>query len=238
LISCGGSDRKYIIPQKKFVAVLVDLHLADAIATINRELKMTYQLDSASLYGSLFQKHDITKAQFDSTMIYYSERPEKFQKLYNSVTAKLKQMEYDVSVAQENAQPGKQEVIWQDVRRLSFPPLAGDRIEIDVPVKGTGLYTVSVNITMYPDDSSLNPEMSVYFYTPEGSPIYFDEVRYTMRNGTPKIYTSSKPLLDPKVTSIKGYIVNYSNSDTLFRRHMVVTDIKVIFIPSIILPVQ
>jgi len=231
LVSCVGSGRKQIIPAKKFVNILVDLHLADAIAIEKWSLNLSYQLDSTSLYGSVFNKYGVTKAQFDSTMLYFSARPDVFQKIYNKVNAKLKRLEEESVVAQESLDKIGQEVIWQDVRTLSFPPLVGDRIEIDVPVKGAGVYTVSATVKLYPDDSSVNPRMSVYFYyddkTPKGNRLYFEEIIYTNRNGEPMTYSASKQRINPKVTHIKGFIVNYTNTDSLFRRNMVVSDIKV-----------
>jgi hypothetical protein len=231
LISCLGSGSYKIIPEKKFVDVLVDLHLADAIADQSMIPDMTYQLDSASLYGSVFKKHGITKAQFDTTMIYYSKRPDDLQKLYNTVTARLKHMEEEVVIAQAELNSQYEEVIWQDSRILSFPPLAGSRVEINVPVKGTGLYTVSATVKLYADDASLNPRMSVYFFqdnnTPEGNRDKFTESMYTARNGQYKIYTASKQLTNLNFTGIKGFIANYSNADTMFRRHMDVKEIKI-----------
>jgi hypothetical protein len=231
LVSCIGSGRKQIIPVKKFVNILVDLHLADAIASEKWYLKLTYQLDSASLYGSILNKYSVTKAQFDSTMVYYSQRPDDFQKIYNLVNTKLKRMEEETMATLENLKKVGQEVIWQDDRTLSFPPLAGDRIEIDVPVNGAGLYTVSAMLKLYPDDSSLNPRMSIYFYsddnTPEGKRLYFEEIMYTTRNGKSMTYSASKQLINLNFTHIRGFIVNYSNTDSLFRRNMVVSAITV-----------
>lgn len=231
LLSCQGKNRRTIIPEKEFIEVLVDLHLADAIASEKTNLDHSYRIDSASLYGALFKKHDISRAMFDSTMSYYTKRPDDFQKVYNKVTARLKNMEVEIAADIEDSRAREEELVYHDSLVYSFPPLHASRIEIDVPVSGTGTYTVSVNVNLYPDDSSLNPRMSIYFYydndTPEGNRNTFIENMYTTRDGTSKTYSSSKQLSDPKVTHIKGYIVNYSNADTLFRRHMVVSDIKI-----------
>jgi hypothetical protein len=234
LISCQGPDRKYIIPEKKLVYLLADLHLADAIGADKRFLNNTYLLDSASLYGSVLKKYGVTRAQFDSTMSYYSKRPVELEKIYNSVITQMDRRETELT-DQEKSEMFKGKVIWQDDRIFNFPPLAGSRIEIDVPIKGPGLYTVSANIKMFPDDSSLNPRMSVYFYfdnqTPTGNREYFDEVMITQRNGESNTYSVSKKLINPQIDHIKGYIVNYSNTDSLFRRHMMVSEIKVTLKP-------
>src|SRR5512133_1420231 len=99
-VSCGNRRYGEIIPAKKFVNVLVDVHLADGIAVENMSRSMGQLLDSASLYGSVFKKYGVTRTMFDSTMSFYSEHPEDFQKIYNKVTAKLKRMEDDLTARQ------------------------------------------------------------------------------------------------------------------------------------------
>jgi hypothetical protein len=110
-VSC--THRKYgeIIPPKKFVNVLVDIHLADGIAVENMSSIKGPVLDSASLYGSVFNKYGVNRTMFDSTMSYYSEHPDDFQKIYNKVTAKLKRMEDELNARQEEETKKKREVM-------------------------------------------------------------------------------------------------------------------------------
>ena len=232
VISCNRGDKKYIIPEKKFVNLLVDLHLAEAIAAeSNREVFTSVKLDSATLYGSVFAKYNVTRGMFDSTMLYYSLKPERFQKIYNSVTAKLKRMEEGISNEQKEEAKINYEVLWSDKTIYRFPPLAGNRIEINVPISKTGIYVVSANVRMLPTESSINPRMTIYFYrddgTPEGKRLYFQEVHYTSRMGDPRDYRDVMQLDTLNYTHIRGYILNYSNTDSLFKRNAIVSDIKV-----------
>jgi len=82
------------------VNVLVDIHLADGMADENMRHSSGFVLDSASLYGSVFKKYGVTRAQFDSTMNYYSEHPDDLQKMYNQVTARLKRLEDELEAEQ------------------------------------------------------------------------------------------------------------------------------------------
>lgn len=100
LFSCNRIPRRYIIPPKKMVNVLVDIHLADGMADENMRHSSGFVLDSASLYGSVFKKYGVTRAQFDSTMNYYSEHPDDLQKMYNQVTARLKRLEDELEAEQ------------------------------------------------------------------------------------------------------------------------------------------
>jgi hypothetical protein len=229
LTSCLNRQRKTIIPEKKFVALLVDLHLAEAIGKNSRDHFMEYVIDSATLYGSVFNKHGVNRVMFDSTMNYYTTRPDKFQKIYNSVTAELKHMEEEAEKAQRALV--SEELIWKDTLTYVFPPFDNDRIEIDVPIHGPGTYSVSAKVKMLSDDQAINPRMTVFYYrkdnTPDGKRMYFSEVKYTGKNGLEKEYRATEKLTSPSFSHIKGYIVNYSNVDSFFRRNMVVTGIKV-----------
>jgi len=108
-LSCRTRSRRYIIPQKKFVSVLVDIHLADGIAMQNMRFSDSFVLDSASLYQSVFDKHHVTRSMFDSTLRYYTARPDDFQKIYNILTARLKHKEDALKAAQDTT--GKKDVI-------------------------------------------------------------------------------------------------------------------------------
>jgi hypothetical protein len=110
-LSC--TYRKYgeIIPARKMVDVMVDVHLADGIA-VNSMSANNFgpRLDSASLYQSVFDKYGVTRTMFDSTLSYYTEHPEDFQKIYNKVTAKLKRLEDDLNAKQNEEEKKKTEV--------------------------------------------------------------------------------------------------------------------------------
>ena len=111
-MSCGHRRYGEIIPSKKLVNVLVDIHLADGIAVENMSpVNKRALLDSASLYESVFNKYGVTRAIFDSTMSFYSKHPDDFQKVYNKVTAKLKRMEDELNARQEEEDKKSEEII-------------------------------------------------------------------------------------------------------------------------------
>jgi hypothetical protein len=232
LVCCGTKPKGYIIPEKKFVALLVDLHIAESIGLQSRRnIDMVYEVDSASLYGSVFRKHNVTQAMFDSTLYFYTMRPEKFQKIYNSVTANLKHLEENIAEEQKQQELMENEVIWKSDTVYLFPQRGAYKIPINVPIKGPGIYTVSADVKILPDDISLDPRMSVYFYNNDSASgmktLNTPDIRYTIRNGDEKTYRAVHRLMDSTFTSIRGFVATYSNSDTVFRRHMVVRNLKV-----------
>ena len=230
LIACGG--KKYIIPPNKFVDVLVDIHLADGMAIKSVGYSSTHTLDSASLYEAVFNKHGVNRAMFDSTMSYYSHQPEDFNKLYNKVLARIKIMDAELAEQENNPESSTEDLIWRDSKTYALPQMGPvNRVEISVPVKEPGEYSVSAKIRIYTDDGSLNPRMSLYYYydnnTTAGYRDSFPEIAIG-RDDEEKIYSVTKTLTDPQVTHIKGYIVNHSNTDSLFRKRMVVSEIRVV----------
>jgi hypothetical protein len=111
MISCGHNRFGEVIPPKKFVNVLVDVHIADGIAIENMGHINGLRLDSATLYNSVFNKYGVTRAMFDSTMAYYTEHPDDFQKIYNKVTARLKRMEDEINGREIKESTKKREII-------------------------------------------------------------------------------------------------------------------------------
>jgi len=97
-VTCSSPAGKDIIPEKKLVGILADIHLADGIGMIPVNNHDTFVYDSAALYGAILQKYGVTRAQFDSTMLYYTKRPGDFAEIYNEVMARLKKMEEGVAL--------------------------------------------------------------------------------------------------------------------------------------------
>ncbi|MCX6256814.1 MAG: DUF4296 domain-containing protein [Bacteroidia bacterium] len=81
-----------LIPAKKMVELLVDIHLADAIAiTVQRQKIGNEPLNS--LYSSVFNKHGCTRKQFENSIAYYSDHLEDYEKIYDEVIETLSKME-------------------------------------------------------------------------------------------------------------------------------------------------
>lgn len=230
-VSCSGEKKKYVIPERKFVDLLVDLHLAEGVVTESRRMEgIEYEIDSASLYGSVYRKHNVSKAMFDSTMMFYSRRPERFKKIYNNVSRHLQSMEQQLIEEEKLAEQEKVEVLWKSDTTYVFR-MGGDKVEIAVPLQGPGQYNVSATVKIMPDDGSVDPRMTLYFWrddgTEEGMRIPFNEVRFIQRTGRDRTYRTFKSLDSTNYTLLRGYIANYSNPDSNFSRNMVVRDIVV-----------
>lgn len=231
LFNCSGFRGNDRIPEKDLVEFLADLHVANAIVAERRSIELSYKLDSASLYGTLFGKYGFTKAQFDTAMLYYSNNPEKLKKLMNQVTARLEKMEEEAHAEEARMKNADMNIIWSDSTERKPKQGTMDKLDVDIPIRQAGMYMVTVTVRLFPDDLSVNPRMTLYFYrddtTAEGRRIYFDEIFYGTQGGEPITYTTSAMLTDSTFKYIRGSLANFTNEDSLFSRNIIISDFTV-----------
>ena len=82
---------KAFVEREVLVDVLVDIHLADGVSN-DRKFNRKYDADSIDMLSPIFEKHQITKEMFDTTIRVYSQYPELFDEVYNEVLIKLNVM--------------------------------------------------------------------------------------------------------------------------------------------------
>lgn len=96
LVSCAGEEAPLppanAIPEDRFVPVMVDVHLVEA--TINQKFGRIDDTTSSSqrYYEALFEKHHITRTEFDSTFNYYKRNPRQMEKIYQQVNDSLESL--------------------------------------------------------------------------------------------------------------------------------------------------
>ena len=89
LITLPGCRPKGILSSRDMRKLLVDLHKADATIQVSG---MQYGHNEALniYYSEVLEKHGITQAQFDSSIVWYTAHPLLFDKIYPKVQADLK----------------------------------------------------------------------------------------------------------------------------------------------------
>lgn len=83
----------HIIPREKFIWLLVDYHLAQGISNTYTFRQKTKSYERINLCDSVIIAHGYTRAQFDSTLLYYSTRVNEFNKIYERVITELNKMQ-------------------------------------------------------------------------------------------------------------------------------------------------
>ncbi len=215
------------------VPLLVDMHIADATGLNYLPGQKQLRVDSAALYGWIFEKHDITRMQFDSTMAFYTRHPDRLSKIYEKVIAGLSKLESEIKEAEKDEALKKKITLWEDTKNYMLPNDGStNRISFSVPVSESGEYTVTALIKVFRDDESVAPRINAFFWydnqTEEGYRDYFKSAPIK-KNEILNTYTITKQLRNENVTHIKGFIYNHSNQDTLFLKHAFISGIKIIY---------
>lgn len=88
LVSCKPGTPEQFIQPDEMEDILVDVHIARAVAMENssdRELQRELLLDA------VFRKHGVTREHFDSSLVYYYTRADRFDDIYSRVSSRLEE---------------------------------------------------------------------------------------------------------------------------------------------------
>jgi len=95
---------KGILSEKEMQRIQTDMMLADAVIGVNYK---DYNNDTAkvALYESIFLKHKITQATYDSSLVWYSKNLDIYMKVYERISADLTAQIHDLGDVQAEAAP-------------------------------------------------------------------------------------------------------------------------------------
>ncbi len=77
-----------VLSSRQMRRVLVDLHKTDAVLQANG-LQHGHNAQEDACYALVLERHGITQAQFDSSLVWYTNHPQIFDKIYPKVVAEL-----------------------------------------------------------------------------------------------------------------------------------------------------
>lgn len=87
-----------VLPKDKMAMVLVDIHLIEAGMNLN-----VMSPESAAIPTGMgasidvLKKHEITKAQYDSSFVFYTQHPEMLKEIYDDVLNELSKLQAKVA---------------------------------------------------------------------------------------------------------------------------------------------
>lgn len=90
-VLCTSSCRpRGVLSSRQMREVLYDLHYTEAVLQVSG---YNYGHDEAvsRYYYETLRRHDITQAQFDSSLVWYTDHPERFNKIYPKVLVMLEE---------------------------------------------------------------------------------------------------------------------------------------------------
>ena len=94
LFSCSNSDEKKIpeniLSKNTFESILKEIHLAEATFELHKTKGMgKAKNELANSYQNICSEYAISEEEFKLTLEYYSNHPEKLEKIYNKVLEEL-----------------------------------------------------------------------------------------------------------------------------------------------------
>jgi hypothetical protein len=95
---------EYVLDRETMTAVLTDIHLIEsALKEKQNQGLLAFEL-SEIYFDSLCAKYDISRTQIDSSIAYYSRRPEIFDAIYVKVITNLSKKESEIKVETDTTQ--------------------------------------------------------------------------------------------------------------------------------------
>lgn len=141
-VSCGKKIPKEVIQPDAMENLLYDYHLA---STMVNDLPYTESYKKNAYLDYVFQKHHVTKAEFDSSMVWYTRNSKELATIYQNLQQRYEALEKQMKV--QTTQRGGQVAvsisgdtvnIWQDrsLYWLSTSPLT-NKIAFDLKADTT-----------------------------------------------------------------------------------------------------
>jgi len=229
-ISCTHQEtsikRRDIIPEKDFIPILEDIHLADAIIS-NPSLVSKYPgLDTLDNYRDILMQHGYTMEDLDKTLLYYTGKPEQLEHIYEKVIDNLSQLESEVSSRKyfDDDDETKYVDLWTDKSEWHLP-VDGKQIKIpfSIPIDTLGTYILRAQIKMYQDDGSSSPEITAYYWYDDGSELgkrYLFPKSQLVKNGQWKSHALIFETNDSLITHIKGFLIDHKDKKSSWEKHV------------------
>ncbi len=104
LTACSGHNLPSgVLPSKKMVSILVDIHLSEAINNHKYNISMIRDSLPEDLYLSICKKHQVDRADIEKSLLYYGKHTKEFVPVYNEVLNILSEME--IKAKSDSARP-------------------------------------------------------------------------------------------------------------------------------------
>ena len=102
LLAVVGCRPRDILSNREMREVLYDLHRADGAIQV-AGYNYSHDKEVAGYYKNVLDDHGITQAQFDSSLVWYTDNPQIFNKIYPKVLARLEaDFEEQVKIREAN----------------------------------------------------------------------------------------------------------------------------------------
>lgn len=139
LSACSDKRRDDVIAPAKLEEVLYDYHLAQVMIS---DLPSNQRYKKDLYFDYVYDKHGVTKAEIDSSLVYYARYPKDLADIYTNlsrrISADIQRLDGEVKpVMVREAVPveGDSVDLWYDARivEMTSSPLANNRYDFTIP---------------------------------------------------------------------------------------------------------
>ena len=114
LLAIVGCRPRGVLSNNEMREVLYDLHRADGAIQV-AGYNYSHDQEVAGYYKNVLDKHGITQAEFDSSLVWFTDNPQIFNKIYPKVIARL---EADLEVEKQIRDAAREK---QNVKKKNPP---------------------------------------------------------------------------------------------------------------------
>lgn len=230
LLTACGTDTDERMSQREMRKFLTDLHLLEGIIMNDPELSNDERIE-VYYYNALFAKHGISKAVFDSSLVFYTKQPKRFERIYAGVIRGLEKL-------QEEVVAGKYEKVLPDSIRLqTFQyelPISLDTLYAftpdsprtklsfsikNVPLMTRDLYHLKFRLRREPADSSVGGYAALRIHYADGK---VDTLSYPTKNDSilRRYHFRFKAIRNFQVDSLSGELLGTKKVKGKFRVYL------------------
>jgi hypothetical protein len=194
--------------------VLVEMHKTDA-ALAEKGIVYGRYSNKAPYYKFIFKKFEINQAQFDSSLVWYTKNPQRFENVYDDVFTQLTKLQKDVD--QNKFHPidyeelGKMRLdLWNKGRKYTFTKDSA-RTKLDFEIKYNeflyrDVYVLKMLLKISKEDSCKNSriEFQINYFNGKSDHKYVK----VYNDGITRRYTFRMPAYRKlKIKSVSGQLL-------------------------------
>jgi hypothetical protein len=232
--SCKSGDNR-LIPEKDLVSVLTEIYVADGVLALPGIHPRFADKDSTGNYIDILERHNLTKKRIDNTLSFYFTRdPKKLQNIYDQVLTWLNERQ---TLLEKATPPVHQPPynFWPRKESINVPESGvKDPVWFSVQIKDTGNFMLAFTGTLFPDDQSINPRTTVFFWHTDSSKaenrVYWPEVSL-VKDALAHEYSLSKRNSDFSFNHIGGWILNSDPREGRWEKHAIIQYIRIHKLP-------
>lgn len=86
----------YLIDEEKMVELMVDMHLVETAQNLKLMGVDSTNRRYQQYFNAIFESHEVSKVDFDSSLHYYSTKTERMNDIYDKVLEELHELESEV----------------------------------------------------------------------------------------------------------------------------------------------